>query len=195
MEWKEVQARIPILEIGCSKSSSKGFTLIELLVVIVIISIATSLMIVNLNSISSVENQQKSFVKTFNFLTEESIVTGNIIGWYANNNEDGGFYIRDNNISLNLPINGYESHWKDLTENRKTFNSFDGSSLELDEDVSLLPLITFFPSGENTGGILKIYFNEYEQEIIINNNEVIIIVVMTPSKQNIFYERTVCHFI
>ena len=82
MEWKEVQARIPILEIGCSKSSSKGFTLIELLVVIVIISIATSLMIVNLNSISSVENQQKSFVKTFNFLTEESIVTGNIIGWY-----------------------------------------------------------------------------------------------------------------
>ena len=170
MVWKEVQARILILEIGCNKSFSKGFTLIELLVVIVVISIATSLMIVNLNSISSVENQQKSFVKTFNFLTEESIVTGNIIGWYANNKEDGGFYIRDNDISLNLPINGYESHWKDLTENRKTFNSFDGSSQELDEDVSLLPLITFYPSGENTGGILKIYFNKYEQEIIINNN-------------------------
>ena len=75
MEWKVAQARTLTLEIGCNKSFSRGFTLIELLVVIVVISIATSLMIVNLNTVNSIENQKKSFVKNFNFLTEESIVT------------------------------------------------------------------------------------------------------------------------
>ena len=169
MEWKVAQARTLTLEIGCNKSFSRGFTLIELLVVIVVISIATSLMIVNLNTVNSVENQKKSFEKTFNFLTEESIVTGNIIGWYANNNEDGGFYM-NNNIPTNLPINNYESHWSDLASNRKIFNSFDGSIYEFNEDANSLPLITFYPSGENTGGILKIYFSEYEQVIKINNN-------------------------
>ena len=46
----------------------------------------------------------------------------------------------------------------------------DGTLIELEEIQTKSPLMIFYPSGENTGGILKIFFSEYEQVIIINNN-------------------------
>ena len=32
------------------------------------------------------------------------------------------------------------------------------------------PLLVFYPSGENSGGIIDIYYEEYIQRIVINNN-------------------------
>ena len=53
---------------------------------------------------------------------------------------------------------------------RKTFKSFDGSISELDENSLDTPLLVFYPSGENSGGIINIFFDEYTQEITINSN-------------------------
>ena len=75
-------------EIGCNnKKHQKGFTLIEILVVLIIIGISTTLITLNFSTLKSIDSQSNSFEKTVNFLTEESIVTGNIIGWYLNSNK------------------------------------------------------------------------------------------------------------
>ena len=155
------------MEIGCN-NSLKGFTLIEILVVLIVISLATSLMVINFSSVASIQNQNTSLNQTFNYLSEESIVTGKIIGWVANKNIDNA-YTLTNDYELKDPIEGHISHWKKLQGNRKTFKSFDGSINEIDDDYSE-PLLIFYPSGENSGGILYIYFNDYTQELIVGKN-------------------------
>ena len=77
---------------GCNKSS-RGFTLIEILVVLIIIGIASSLIFLNFSSASSISKNQSSFQNAFNFLTEESIITGNIIGWHANNENEFSYIL------------------------------------------------------------------------------------------------------
>ena len=161
--------RIQTLEIGCS-NPRQGFTLIELLVVLIIISIASSLLVINMSVVSSLDKQKTSFTKTFNFLTEESIVTGNVIGWYASEKSDASYFLDENNIPLKNKILGQPSHWRELNAFKKFFKSFDGAIYELDNNNSSLPLLIFYPSGENSGGIISIYFNDNIQEITINYN-------------------------
>ena len=74
MAWRVGQEMTPILVTGCN-NSSKGFTLIEILVVLIIISIASSFIFINLSSIESVSKNQSSFNKSFNYISEESIIT------------------------------------------------------------------------------------------------------------------------
>ncbi len=168
MACKVEPARIQTLEIGCS-SPRKGFTLIEVLVVLIIISIATSLLVINMTTVSSLDKQKTSFTKTFNFLTEESIVTGNIIGWYANEKTDASYFLNENDIPMKNKILGQPSHWEELNAFKKIFKSFDGTIYEFNNKNSL-PLLIFYPSGENSGGIISIYFNNNIQEITINYN-------------------------
>ena len=169
MAWKVGLVRTQILETGCN-NSRKGFTIVEILVVLIIISIATSLLIINLTAVSSVQKQKTSFMKTFNFLTEESIVTGNIIGWYANASNDASYFLDKNNTPSLKSIEGQPSHWNELGAFEKVFKSFDGSVYNFDLEDANLPLIIFYPSGENSGGIINIYFNDEIQEITINYN-------------------------
>jgi prepilin-type N-terminal cleavage/methylation domain-containing protein len=156
MAWRVDQVRTQILATGCNKPS-KGFTLIELLVVMVVIGIATSLVVLNFSAIALSSKQSASFTQTFNHLTEESIITGNIIGWHANNRDDFSYYLDINNKLSNKLDDPHPSQWNELSSYRKTFKSFDGSFLELDKDSLDKPLLIFYPSGENSGGVINIY--------------------------------------
>ena len=153
--------RILTLEIGYNKTS--GFTLIELLVTLVVIGLMSSLVFLNFSTLNSVESKAKSFEKTFEFLTEESITTGNLIGWYADENTDSAYFIsmdglRINDSSIDIPQSGY----KDFINFEKVFRSFDGNVYEInDEEVLKLPLLVFYPSGENSGGSLDIKQQDY----------------------------------
>ena len=169
MAWRVDQVKIPILATGCNKPS-KGFTLIEILVVLVVIGIATSLVVLNFSAVTSTSNKSASFSKTFDYLMEESIVTGNIIGWHANNRDDFSYYLDINNKLSNKLDDPHPSQWNELSSYRKTFKSFDGSILELDDKVPVIPLLIFYPSGENSGGIINIFLNDHVQEILINSN-------------------------
>ena len=56
------------------------------------------------------------------------------------------------------------------TNYKKTFKYFDGIEIDISKDSGQIPLIIFYPSGENSGGILKIFKSELIEEIIIKKN-------------------------
>ena len=159
-----------ILVIGCSnKELNKGFTLVEILVALIIIGITTTLITLNFSSLSSVTKQVNTIEDNINFLTEESIVTGNIIGWYFNANEQYAAYLLDEDKQKIIKdLN--KSSWVDTQSLKKTFKFLDGTKIELGEKEYKTPLLIFYPSGENSGGIIDIYYEEYIQRIVINNN-------------------------
>ena len=63
-----------------------------------------------------------------------------------------------------------KSSWVDTQSLKKTFKFLDGTKIELGEKEYKTPLLVFYPSGENSGGIIDIYYEEYIQRIVINNN-------------------------
>ena len=75
--------------------------------------------------------------------------------------------LRINDSSIDMPQSGY----KDFINFEKVFRSFDGNVYEInDDEVLKLPLLVFYPSGENSGGSLDIKQQDYIQRININKN-------------------------
>jgi len=155
--------------IGCN-NFKRGFTLIEILVVLIVIGIASSLIFLNFSSATSISKNQSTFAKFFHYLSEESIITGNVIGWHADNNNQFSYSLDNNNKVISDVANPYSNNWKNLTNFKKTFKSFDGSEIDFNLDVDESPLLLFYPSGENSGGHINIYFDNYIQKIEINSN-------------------------
>jgi len=170
MELKEDLVRTQILETGCSnKQYRSGFTLIELLVVLIIIGITATLITVNFSSLNSIEKQSNSFQKTVNFLTEESIITGNTIGLYLSSDKQFAEYLTDDKKNK-IDSNYKNTFWSDTSSLRKTFKFEDGTLIELEDKQIKSPLVIFYPSGENSGGEINIYHIDYIQRIVIKNN-------------------------
>ena len=170
MELKEDLVRTQILETGCNnKQYRSGFTLIELLVVLIIIGITATLITVNFNSLNSIEKQSNSFQKTVNFLTEESIITGNTIGLYLSLDKQFAEYLTDDKKNK-IDSNYKNTFWSDTSSLRKTFKFEDGSIIELNDQMLELPMMIFYPSGENSGGQIDIYHSNYIQRLIIFSN-------------------------
>lgn len=157
-------------EIGCSNNKyHKGFTLIEILVVLFIIGISTTLITLNFSTLKSIDSQNNSFERTVNFLTEESIVTGNIIGWHLNSNKQFAEYIFDNQYK-EVDYDFDNSLLNETASLKKTFRFEDGTLIDLEEIQKKSPLMIFYPSGENSGGEIDIYHSDYIQRIVIQNN-------------------------
>ncbi len=152
MELKEDLVRTQTLETGCNNKQYRlGFTLIELLVVL------------------TIEKQSNSFQRTVNFLTEESIITGNTIGLYLSSDKQFAEYLTDDKKNK-IDSNYKNTFWSDTSSLRKTFKFEDGSIIELNEQMLELPMMIFYPSGENSGGQIDIYHSNYIQRLIIFSN-------------------------
>ena len=173
MVLREDQVRTLMSEIGCNnKAYKKGVTLIEILVVLIIIGVATTLITLNFSSIDYVKKQTNSFHNTIRYLTEESIVTGSIIGLYLSSDSQYAEYL-SNQEKNELNTNLKSAFWTDISSLRKTFKFEDGSVIELVEERFNYPTLIFYPSGENSGGRLEIYHPNYIQRIIVNTNGLI----------------------
>ena len=72
-----------------------------------------------------------------------------------------------NDSSIAMPKSGYG----DLINFEKVFRSFDGNIYEINKDADLnSPLVVFYPSGENSGGLLDIKEQDFIQRVKINKN-------------------------
>ena len=169
MVWRVELVKTQTSVTGCN-NIKRGFTLIEILVVLVVIGIVSSLIFLNFSSVVSISNNQSTFSKSFNYLSEESIITGNVIGWHANNENQFSYFLDNENQILSNIDNPFLRNWKNLTNYKKTFKSSDGSEIDFELYEESLPLLIFYPSGENSGGFINIYFDEYIQKIEINSN-------------------------
>ena len=169
MEWKEDLEMILTSVIGCN-NLKRGFTLVEILVVLVVIGIASSLIFLNFSSVTSISKNQSTFAKFFHYLSEESIITGDVVGWHADNANQFSYSLDKNNQIILDITNPYSNNWQNLSNFKKTLKSFDGSEIDFDFYDEELPLLLFYPSGESSGGHINIFFDSYIQKIEINSN-------------------------
>ena len=169
MEWRADLEMTLTSVIGCN-NLKRGFTLIEILVVLIVIGIASSLIFLNFSSATSISKNQSTFANFFHYLSEESIITGDVVGWHADNANQFSYSLDKNNQIILDITNPYSNNWQNLSNFKKTFKSFDGSEIDFDLYDEELPLLLFYPSGENSGGHINIFFDNYIQKIEINSN-------------------------
>ena len=168
MVWRAELVRTQTSVTGCNNCKS-GFTLIEILVVLVVIGIASSLIFLNFSSVVSISKNQTTFSKSFNYLSEESIITGDVVGWHANNKNQFSYFLDNKNEILSKIENPLLRNWQNLENYKKTFKSSDGSEIDFELYGDNTPLLIFYPSGESSGGFINIYFDDYIQKIEINS--------------------------
>jgi prepilin-type N-terminal cleavage/methylation domain-containing protein len=169
MVWRAELVRTQTSVTGCNNCKS-GFTLIEILVVLVVIGIASSLIFLNFSSVVSISKNQTSFSKSFNYLSEESIITGYVVGWHANNKNQFSYFLDNKNEILSKIENPLLRNWQNLENYKKTFKSSDGLEIDFELYDENIPLLIFYPSGESSGGSINIYFDDYIKKIEINSN-------------------------
>ncbi len=124
MALKEDLVRMLMLEIGCNnKRYRSGFTLIEILVVLIIIGITSTLITLNFSTFDLIEKKANSFQKTVSYLTEESIITGKIIGLYLSSDNQFAKYLTEENQN-EIDSSYKNTFWSDTTSLRKTFKFY-----------------------------------------------------------------------
>ncbi len=165
MEWREVQVKMQILETGSNKK--QGFTLIELLIVIFIIGLMSSAVLLNTN-ILNFTNQPKNLAENFSEISQESIIRGKVLGWYANTNEQAVYEIANDGAQTNSkPIYNYS--WNEFIDFEKEIETSDGLKFRLSNDDLDLPYILFYPSGETTGAKFTFYKNNQRYNFVLTH--------------------------
>ena len=165
MEWKEEQVKMQTLVIGLSKKP--GFTLIELLIVIVIIGLMSSILLLNTNIVNT-SNSPKTLEENFSEISQESIIRGKVLGWYANTNEQAVYEITNEETGIiSNPIYSYT--WYEFIDFEKEIETSDGLKFKLSNDDLDLPYILFYPSGETTGAKFTFYNNNQKYNFVLTH--------------------------
>ena len=165
MEWKEEQVKMQTLVIGLNKKP--GFTLIELLIVIVIVGLMSSILLLNTN-IVNISNSPRTLEENFSEISQESIIRGKVLGWYANTNEQAVYEIANEEIQINTkPIYSYT--WNEFIDFEKEIETSDGLKFKLSNDDLDLPYILFYPSGETTGAKFTFYNNNQKYNFVLTH--------------------------
>ena len=165
MEWKEEQVKMQTLVIGLNKKP--GFTLIELLIVIVIIGLMSSILLLNTN-IVNISNSPKTLEENFSEISQESIIRGKVLGWYANTNEQAVYEITNEETGIiSKPI--YSNTWYEFIDFEKEIETSDGLKFKLSNDDLDLPYILFYPSGETTGAKFTFYNNNQKYNFVLTH--------------------------
>ena len=157
-----------ILVIG--KKNRLGFTLIELLMVLCIIGVTSTYIFLNTSILSFIKIKENPIESNFKVLSEESIIRGKSIQWFASSNGSKFYAINQReDLMEEIFIDEFsliQASMKDGFMIRKA----NGQRIVLEDDLSEYPLITFYPSGENTGAIIYIKDGNYMIEIYISQN-------------------------
>ena len=153
------------LVIGLNKKP--GFTLIELLIVIVIVGLMSSILLLNTN-IVNISNSPRTLEENFSEISQESIIRGKVLGWYANTNEQAVYEIANEEIQINTkPIYSYT--WNEFIDFEKEIETSDGLKFKLSNDNLDLPYILFYPFGETTGAKFTFYNDNQKYNFVLTH--------------------------
>ncbi len=153
------------LVIGLNKKP--GFTLIELLIVIAIIGLMSSILLLNTNIIN-ISNSPETLEEKFSEISQESIIRGKVLGWYANTNEQAVYEIAADEAGIiSKPIYSYT--WNEFIDFEKEIETSDGLKFKLSNDDLDLPYILFYPSGETTGAKFTFYNNNQKYNFVLTH--------------------------
>ena len=92
-----------------------------------------------------------------------------VIGLYFDDSDQYAAFFDKNNQKEII------KSFKKLSKNnsgisKRTFKYQDGTIINLDDNKTTSPILLFYPSGENSGGIIELYYEENIQRILIKNN-------------------------
>ena len=147
--------------------SIKGFNLLEVLIVIVIIGLMSSILLLNTN-IVNISNSPKTLEENFSEISQESIIRGKVLGWYANTNEQAVYEITNEETGIiSKPI--YRYTWYEFIDFEKEIETSDGLKFKLSNDDLDLPYILFYPSGETTGAKFTFYNNNQKYNFVLTH--------------------------
>lgn len=170
MAWSVVREKIVISATGV-KTKTSGFTLIELLVVLLIIGVASSYIFLNTSILDSILEKENPLEGNFKVVTEESILRGSKIQWYASETENKFILVNPfKEVAVEIFIEDFNLISKTSSQQKIVVKTPNGQSLELDGEFSDYPLITFYPSGENSGAIVSIDDGSRIIKIFVNQN-------------------------
>ncbi|MDC0185719.1 type II secretion system GspH family protein [Gammaproteobacteria bacterium] len=158
-----------ILVIG--KKNRNGFTLLELLMVLCIIGITSTYVLLNTSILDFIETKENPIEDNFKILSEESILIGKSIQWFANKSESKFYTYNHFNQNLEeITVTGFNFH--KMMKDQIEFNILksNGQNVTLEKDFSEYPLIIFFPSGENSGAKIDMQNGNSKIEIYISQN-------------------------
>ena len=161
-------ARMLTLETG---TKNKGFTLIELIVVMLVVAIASSYLTLNLGIFESINQSDRSFEGDLGFMSEESMLIGSSILWHASLDENK-FYMIKNGKKYEREDLGERSSFRQRysSDVMVSIQTGDGYKYQLNDEITSSPLITFYPSGENSGAEIVISDSKLLKTIHIKQN-------------------------
>jgi len=157
-----------ILVIG--KKNRLGFTLIELLMVLCIIGVTSTYIFLNTSILSFIKVKENPIESNFKVLSEESIIRGKSIQWFASSNGSKFYAINQREELMEEIFIDEFSLIQASVKDGFMIRKANGQRIVLEDDLSEYPLITFYPSGENTGAIIYIEDGNYMIEIYISQN-------------------------
>ena len=119
-------------------------------------------------NIVNVSNSPRTLEESFSEISQESIIRGKVLGWYANTNEQAVYEIVDEKTEIiSKPIYSYT--WNEFAEFEKEIETSDGLKFKLSNDDLDLPYILFYPSGETTGAKFTFYNNTQKYNFVLTH--------------------------
>ena len=110
----------------------------------------------------------KTLEENFSEISQESIIRGKVLGWYANTNEQAVYEITNEETGIiSKPI--YRYTWYEFIDFEKEIETSDGLKFKLSNDDLDLPYILFYPSGETTGAKFTFYNNNQKYNFVLTH--------------------------
>ena len=91
----------------------------------------------------------------FSNVSDRSVLSGNLIGWFASERDVELFYLNRAGERLKeVDIETSKKTWAHYSKFSKSVEMMNGDIVFLEQSLSDIPLIVFYPSGFNSGAHL-----------------------------------------
>ena len=154
-------------------SKNKGFSLIELVMVLAIMGIMTTIVSLSISILDKGSDSISAINKNVAFISEMSVLSGKVIGWYASETEQELFYLDNKGQKISqVEAKRLDSFWSTYSDYFIEVEMFSGSVIRLNEFITTSPLVVFYPTGANSGANIYFKSDVHEMSYRINQNGV-----------------------